>query len=335
MPIIDEQLRTEPYQAEGTPLISAGGRALRLMWRRFFVFLLPIFGILGPAIYWVDPFALFRHVSPVPMVTREWYGRHTNQTLWKVLAFGRNPAPNVLLGDSQMAQLPEQEVDAVTGKTYANMAYAGGTLRESISTFWFVAGRTNLRQVYFGMSFMAYDSYPRNRVPQAVQILDNHAMYFVNSDVMETGYYDVADRFFRHQTVFAPGISKEAFWKIELQQLEQRYKHSTGPGALRDELRKVLAYCRSHGIAFAFVITPQSVDAQRRVPELGVKDRYLNFKNDLAAIAPVYDCDIETSFTENNRNFSDPFHLEPDAARRFVRDLWSGHPSWCRMLWSD
>jgi hypothetical protein len=80
------------------------------------------------------------------------------------------------------------------------------------------------------------------------------------------------------------------------------------------------------------VITPQSVDAQREVELLGIEEKYRRFKSDLERMAPVYDCDIESSFTVNKNNFSDPFHLEQPAAQELVVDLWSGHSRFCRTL---
>jgi hypothetical protein len=51
-------------------------------------------------------------------------------------------------------------------------------------------------------------------------------------------------------------------------------------------------------------------------------------------MAPVYDCDIDSSFTRDQNNFADPFHLNTEAANRLVSDLWSGHSTYCRSLGS-
>jgi hypothetical protein len=72
------------------------------------------------------------------------------------------------------------------------------------------------------------------------------------------------------------------------------------------------------------------MDAQRRVPELGVEDEYQEFKSDLKSMAAVYDCDIDSDLTRDKTNYADPFHLTRSAATRFAEDVGSGNPKWCR-----
>jgi len=174
----------------------------------------------------------------------------------------------------------------------------------------------------------------RNRIPQAEGILKNPALYFLNSDVLEAGAYDIADAVFHHRTDLGPHVNREAFWQSQLQYLTGRSKRDADPGKLRDQLREIVKYSREHGIAFVFVIPPQHMDVQRRVPELGVEAQYKQFKNDLAGMATVYDCDIDSSLTRDKNSFSDPFHMEDRAANQLVTDLWSGHPTLCRTLGS-
>lgn len=320
-------LRENRYNA---PMAGHEGRALHGMWFRLIFFLLPILLLLGPFIYAVDPYDLFRHRSVIPERIRSSYGHRVNEVLWKMIEYDRNPMPNIMLGDSQMAGLPAAAVSSITGEPYANMAYAGGTLRESIDTFRYASRITRLRRVYFGLDFMAYTAKLDDRVPQAEEILRNPLAYFMNSDVVEASFYDVADSVFHHQTGFEPKMSKEAFWKDQIQYLAGRYKRDADPGLLKDELKKIISYCQSRNIRFAFLITPQSMDAQRQVKILGVENQYRQFKEDLNGMAPVYDCDFENSLTSDPNNFRDPFHMEPFAVDRLVADLWSGHPSLCR-----
>jgi hypothetical protein len=282
----------------------------------------------------VDPYCLFRHASPVPESVRSRYGQELNQPLWKIIAYNSNPRPNLLLGNSEVARLPEQVVTEKSGKPYANLAFGGGSLRESISTFWFVSNKTHVKQVYFGVSFMDYNALPKDRVILAEQVLANPVQYFVDSDVLEAGLYDVGDAVFHHATDLGPKASKDAFWQLQLHDLSSRYKRNADPGPLKRELRKIIDFCRTNGVSFVFVITPEHVDAQRRVGELGVEGQYRGFVSDLAGMAPVYDCDFENSFTRNRNNFMDPFHLEKSAAADFVADLWSAHPTLCRTLGS-
>jgi hypothetical protein len=311
---------------------GTGGRDLGRAWLRLALFLLPIFVLVVPPIYYVDPFGLFAKPSVIQESTRSKYAQQMNQVLWKLPAYGRDPAPNILLGDSQMARLPEQAIMAITGQKYSNLAYGGGTLRESVSTFWFATQKVSLRKVFFGIDFPEYNAYPRDRVTQTEEVLRNPALYFLNSDVLETTEYDIADAAFHHHTYLLPQENKDAFWSSQLQYLTTRYKRDVFPGHLRDELRTIVDFCHSRGISIVFVIPPQHVEAQRRVQELGVEEPYQQFKNDLTSMAPVCDCDIDSDLTRDKNNYVDPFHLTDIAAERLVQDIWSESPKWCVKL---
>jgi len=301
---------------------------------RLLVFVLPIVLVVAPIVYWVDPFALFPKNSPIPIELRSHYAGPINQDLWKVLAYNREPAPNIVLGDSQVARLSEEDISSVTRTQFSNLGAGGATLRETISVFWFASQKTSLRQVYFGVNFMGYNADPRDRVPQAEGILKDPVVYCLNSDVLEAGVYDIGDFAFHHHTDLGPHVNREAFWQSQLGYLAGRYKRDADPGTLRDKLREVVQYSREHGIAFTFVIPPQHIDAQRRVRQLGVEAQYQRFKDDLAGMAPVLDCDIDSPLTRDRNSYSDPFHLTDSAATELVSDLWSGHSKYCRSLGS-
>ncbi|HWE85515.1 MAG TPA: hypothetical protein VG267_11260 [Terracidiphilus sp.] len=324
-----------PIPGDSLPLIAgAGGRGLRRVWLRLLVFVLPIVLVLAPIVYWVDPFALFPKDSAIPIELRSHYAGPINQDLWKIFAFNRKPAPNIVLGDSQVARLSEEDISSVTGMQYSNLGAGGATLRETISVFWFASRKAQLRHVYFGVNFMGYNADPRDRVPQAEGILKDPVVYCLNSDVLEAGVYDIGEFAFHHHTDLGPQVNREAFWQSQLQYLAARYKRDADPGTLRDKLREVVQYSHEHGIAFTFIIPPEHVDARQRVRQLGVEAQYQQFKDDLAGMAPVLDCDVDSPLTEDKDSFSDPFHLTDSAANRLVSDLWSGHSTYCRSLGS-
>lgn len=317
------------------PLTEEKGRALRQIWLRLIAFLFPIVAVLAPTVYWIDPFDLFHAHSPIPLELRMHYAAPINQALWKVFAYSRQPAPNILLGDSETARLPGLQVSLAAGEPYVNLGAGGGTLRESIDMFWLAARKTQLKHVVFGIDFMSYNADPRDRVPQAEAIARNPVFYFLNFDVLEAGAYQSAAAFLHYPSDIGPEGGREALWQSQLRYLGFRYRRLSSPGDLRHQLVDIVTYCREHGISFKFLIPPQHVDAQHRVQMLGAAEQYRDFKQDLAEIAPVYDCDIDSSFTRNRNNFADPFHMTDDGAREFVSDLWAGHSSFCRGLKSQ
>lgn len=313
-------------------LSGPGGRYLVRTWLRLALFFVPIFVFVVPLVYYVDPFRLFAKPSVIPEAIRSQYGQRVNQVFWKLPAYNRDPAPNVLLGDSEIARLPVQVLQAITGQRYSNLAYGGGTLRESVSTFWFASRKVKLQKVFFGISYMEYSPYPLDRVAQAEEIARNPALYFLNSDVLETTAYDVADAILHEHVDLSPQVAKDTFWMSQLEYLTTRYKRKASPQNLKQEIREIVEYCRAHDISIVFVIPPQHMDAQRRVRELGVEADYQQFKSDLVSMAPVYDCDIDSDLTQDKQNYVDPFHLTYGAAALLAEDIGSGNPKWCRTL---
>jgi hypothetical protein len=330
MPRVDIQPITSAIAPRQSLLSGPGGRYLGRIWLRLVLFLIPILAFVVLPVYYVDPFGVFAKPSLIPDSIRSQYAQQVNQVLWKLPAYDRNPATNILLGDSEMAELPVQVLQTVTGQQYSNLAYGGGTLRESVSTFWFASRKVKLHKVLFGISFMEYNPYPLDRVRQAEEITRHPALYFPNPDVLETTAYDISDGVFHRPINLLPQVSKDAFWASQLEYLTKRYKRNGPPQNLKDELRRIVEYCHARNISITFVIPPQHIDAQRRVRELGVENDYQQFKSDLESMAAVYDCDLDSDLTRDNTNYADPFHLTRSAAMRFTEDLASGKPKWCR-----
>jgi hypothetical protein len=331
MPRVDAQPITQAITARQSLLSGPGGRYLGRIWLRLVLFLAPILALVVLPVYYVDPFGVFAKPSVIPDPIRSHYAQQVNQVFWKLPAYDRHPAANILLGDSEMAQLPVQALQTVASQQYSNLAYGGGTLRESVSTFWFASRRVKLQKVLFGISFMEYNPYPLDRVRQAEEITRHPALYFSNPDVLETTAYDISDAVFHRPINLMPQVNKAAFWASQLEYLTKRYKRNGRPQNLKDEIRKIADYCRHSNVSIAFVIPPQHLDAQRRIRDLGVEDEYQQFKNDLISMGAVYDCDINSNLTRDANNYADPFHLTGNAAIDFAEDLGSGNPKWCQV----
>jgi hypothetical protein len=306
----------------------------KAVWLRLLLFLAPCVLLSAVPVYVIDPYDLFgggRGVISEKVKVQ--YATPLDQPLWKLAKYDREPVENILLGDSQMARLAEQDILSVSGRRYFNLAYGGGTLRESVSTFWHAAGRAWLQSVYFGISFMSYNGKGKDRIPESEKILHNPINYFYDGTVLQTAFYDALSVVPGWQIDIGPQISLEAFWKVELDSLKLRYSNIISPEKLKHELRKIVDYCGANGIQLTFVITPTHVDAQNRVIELGVVEEYATFKRDLASLAPTLDYDIASEITQDRSNYAgSPFHLSDEAAARVVTDIWRQTFRWGRKL---
>jgi hypothetical protein len=284
-------------------------------------------------IYLIDPYDLLSAKAPV--VAEQYkvhYAQLLNDPLWKLPKYDRNPAENILLGDSQIEHLRAEDIGPLVGKRYFNLAYGGGTLRESIATFWHASTKTRLRSVYYGVSFMAYNANTMNRITLVEKMERNPSDYFYDPCVLQTAFYDALTLVPGRTVTIGPGVSPAVFWTMQLDHLKIRYKGIVYPESLNAELHRIADYCRAKGIELTFVITPQHVDAQRRVSELGVVEEYAKLKKDLASLAPTLDYDIPSELTQNRRNYDDPFHLSSQASVEVVRDIWQKKFRWCRRL---
>lgn len=311
--------------------VTPGGQ-LTAVWIRLSVFLATLLLAVCLPVYLIDPYGLYSKRSIVNDRVRLVSATRVNQVLQSIIWFSRNPKPNILLGDSQMALFRADEIEAVAGLPYSNLAYGGGTLDEAIATFWYATRTVRLQRVYFGMSFYSFTDSSRNRVASAVHIVKSPFAYFSDGDVLEAAWDDVAAQFLHHPVSYRPTVDVTTFWQQQLAELERRKRTYSASEQTVAELRALVHYCRTHGIEIVFVIPPEHEDVRRRVDELGLDRQYADFKAVVAALGPTYDCDVANEVTRAATNFQDPFHMTRATATLMTRSIWSGRHDWCERL---
>jgi hypothetical protein len=283
------------------------------------------FVVVGALIVAVDPFDYFGVSHLVSDSVKEETSGKLHYTLWKLGKFKRNPGSRLILGDSRMAGLRTSDVDRVAGEPYANVAYGGGTIAEAVDTYWFAAERAHLEAVYLGIGFINFNAFQAvNRVPEAEAMLANPALYLSNRLVLRAallaGFVQASGR---QVNVEAPGMTREAFWRFQLEEsAPQLLRSYSYPVAYEQALTRVAADCRKRGTRLVIVIPPTHVELQRKVREFGLEAEEARFKAFVATLGPVYDFDYPNAYTEDRANFSDPFHFTNDD--QIVREIW-GH----------
>ncbi|WP_418454985.1 hypothetical protein, partial [Allofournierella sp.] len=50
----------------------------------------------------------------------------------RLKAYGQAPGPRVIIGDSRLAHFDMQQVEAVSGRAWQNLAFGGASLREGV-----------------------------------------------------------------------------------------------------------------------------------------------------------------------------------------------------------
>ena len=305
------------------------------IWIRLLMFFAPVVLVVGLPVYLIDPYGLLSSASIVNERVRHENATRVNHVLLGIVSFTRSPTPNILLGDSQMNHFKAEEIEAVTHRPYSNLSYGGGTLAESVATFWYAVRVVKLERVYFGMSFYSFTDNSRNRVGEAVHVVNYPLAYFTSGDVLEAALDDVSAQFFHRPVSYQPTVDASKFWAQQLGELARRKQTYSASEQTIAQLREIVRYCQTHEIEIYFVIPPEHEDARARIEELGMRSRYVAFKSTLAVLGPTLDCDIAGEFTRDAANFQDPYHMTPAAGSLMTKSIWSGEHKWCELTRAD
>jgi hypothetical protein len=107
----------------------------------------------------------------------------TNSPIARIRAYQKDPQPNILLGDSRMAHFDMSLVDEVSGVSWANLAFGGASLEESIDEFYYIYKQyPDIERVVLGVSFYTLNANYRtaNRMATVEEQLANPVAYISN-----------------------------------------------------------------------------------------------------------------------------------------------------------
>lgn len=275
----------------------------------------------------MDPFDFVGAPSLVPREVKERTASQLNPCLWKMIRFERDPAPNILLGDSRMNAISAERLRELTGEEYYNFGYGGGSLKEAVDTFWFAAERAELKSVYIGLHLSSYNDYNyTERTKLYESVARNPALYLVNRTVLQAAVYDAYSHAAGEDLrLGAPAVGREEFWRDYLENvLGNYYRNYVRPERYRQELERIARHCRERGVRLTFVIFPSHVEAQRRVRDFRLESQNDALRRDLSALATTYDFDFENEITTRRENYTDPVHTVGAVNELLIREIWLG-----------
>ena len=273
-----------------------------------------------------DPFQLFHLPFSVSTeASRTEYAAHLNPSLYRLIAFRRNPLPDILLGDSRMALFHEPDIKKLTGRDVFNLSIPGGTLEMTIDTFWYAAEHARLRSVALAVSLDAYTDFKLGSEIATMRGMDdNPLLYFTNRNV-----FTASVEAYRRRLGFAGSneltlerFTREQIWSDGLQFLRSSFSKWRKPVRFHARLEEIAGYCRKNNIALRFVILPQHDDAWRLVDEYGLQQEQEKMKVALADLAPVLDLSARTGQTADANNFTDVVHFRGQIVLDLIRRLW-------------
>jgi hypothetical protein len=264
----------------------------------------------------VDPFNYFSKSDIISNETKFNNAFRLNNRLWNCIEFKRNPKTNIVLGDSRSVNINPTNIKALTGNDYFNFSFYGGNLLEEIESFWYANEHIELKNVYWGINFNCWNDLERNNRIEDIKVLIKRPHRYIFSRITAQSMIRIlyAVLLEKGYKVGTPAMTKEQFWKHQLDgTIKRYYSKYKYPEYLRQRLLEVVTYCKAKQINIVFYIPPTHIDLQNKINEYGLMEYNQRFIKDLAKLGIVYDFDFPNSFTEDSKNFNDPFHTVSDS----------------------
>jgi len=247
-----------------------------------------------------------------------------NSRLYKLIAFERDPVPNILLGDSRLFFLDTHAIEKESGQRFFNFAYGGGTLNESTDTFWRASKQVKLRSVYIGINFNLFNkNNSMNLVPEMEALSHNPAKYYSSLYIAKISLFNLIYRFTGWNFAYPKLKKKQELWKDQLgPATDGFYSRYTYPETYVRELKKIKAYCDRNGVELVFLIPPTHVDLQNKAREYKLEKQFEDYKKVLASISTTVDYDFPNEWTKNRALFRDPYHANARVISLIIREVW-------------
>jgi len=288
------------------------------------LFVIP-FAVYAILVIVVDPFNYFNVSHVIPDELKAETSCRLNYRLWKMNAYRRQPTDNILLGDSRMLLLDADSISARTGETYYNFAYGGGSLDEVIETFWFADSIVSLKHVYIGLNFSMFNGYHTvNRTHQVRKVFANPLLYLIDKVMIKAGAMLVAQALFDAEyEIERPEMTPKQFWEYQVAvTARNQFERYTYPDDYYQRLSEIVSYCNDRGITVNIIIFPEHMDLINRYFELGLKEEYDRFKQDIHRLVKTHDFNYGNPITENCADFTDPYHFTTDVGLQLVDEIW-------------
>jgi len=245
---------------------------------------------------------------------------------WNVAEYRADPKPAVMLGDSRMDALDSARVEGHLGIPTYNFAYGGGTLADTISTFWYADGLTDLEHVVMGFNLTNLNqSKSYDAAGQAIALIDDPLRYyfspFITGASARTLWFNVGKgKAFSEK----PPMEPEQFWTFKMNNGHRLYASYTYPTGLLAQLTDIVAHCRKEKIELTFILFPRHMDLQELGEEYDLMDDWERTLDALAPMAPTWNYDVPNRVTRDAANFKDPFHTTEEVGNALVDEVFGG-----------
>lgn len=278
--------------------------------------LLPFFAWAGFS-WLVNTYDIFRPSLPIPQsvkritLNRDGATMPRDWALYKVHEYSRQRTPVVVFGDSRAFDFSAASLRNAAGADVYNFGIPGANLPSMIELFWFAAERSNLKRVYFQLSFHT-SGVPESIVSAPLSIYHNPLLYFVDHGVARATL-DTARRHWVPPPATPPTThgtgSRFESWPGILRYYAKLLRRGVNDERILADLRRVVEYCRKNSIEITFINMPIHPVVQQLIRDMKLEPAYADYLRRLSALAPTHDFDRTTPLRVPEEAFRDPLHL--------------------------
>ena len=275
---------------------------------------------------------------------------YLSRPLSTVRELQREKPENIILGDSRMANLSTDYIYELTGEEYMMLGFGGAQTGELLEMFWYAAEHCELEKVVFGINlYTSCGEQDAGRMPAMIERAENPADFLFNANVwleainngkmklmnlaakllsrpdMMQYHEDPTDYTLPQQIPQERGEKYRADLEAYCEILKVNlHPESEIEDQLVQRLGEVIDYCEENGIELIFVYPPMQESVMELVVEAqGLDAQMRKYKEYLAARATVYDMEFRNSFTQNEANFFDGYHLANPMKQYLVEVLFT------------
>jgi hypothetical protein len=299
---------------------------------KLLLFFLP-FICIAVIVFIVDPYDLFyvsrifSDASKYKCVNRSNASSPRGNILWKTIEFKRNPAPNIILGDSRMEDVNPDCLSKRLGGKVANLAVPAGNNKTIIDLFWMAAKTTQLKNVFIQTNFNRYNAlFNFDLFEPTRQLLNKPFYYFLKWNYIEDAFSVMYYSFSKDEDYVSQSYrfrddnwsSTEKLITNELSRFDYVY-----PTKLYSGLKDIAIYCKENRINLRFVIAPDFFESHSYIRIFGLENEYRQFKTDIKALGSTVDLDNGMPFSYKKDNYLDHFHIKPNMADTIVSMIFS------------
>jgi|GEM_PF-1583497 len=121
--------------------------------------------------------------------------------LYKIIEYPRHKSSYLVFGDSRSRALRDKLFHELGFIDFYNFSYRGGTIAETIDSFWYATQHADIKGVAIGVplrSMSSKFSKGKNQVPESIRLRDKPMSYYANLFVADTGI-SILDKHYPNQ----------------------------------------------------------------------------------------------------------------------------------------